>query len=71
MAGEDTHPCGVCSKSCVSAHKCLKCKKPDHIFCGIESEEEEGYGQSVCVLNVIQKVKWTNLFYILLFISVN
>ena len=47
MAGEDTHPCGVCSKSCVPAHKCLKCKKPNHVFCGIESEEEEGYGQSV------------------------
>ena len=31
----------------ISAHKYLKCKKPVHVFCGIESEEEEGYGQSV------------------------
>ena len=47
MADEDTQPCGVCSKPCGSAHKCLKCKKPVHVLCGIESEEEEGYGQSV------------------------
>ena len=47
MAVEDTQPCGVCSKPCGSAHKYLKCIIPVHVFCGIESEEEEGYGQSV------------------------
>ena len=47
MADQDTQPCGVCSKPCGSAHKYLKCIIPVHVFCGIESEEEEGYGQSV------------------------
>ena len=47
MADEDTQPCGICSKPCGSAHTCLKCKKPVHVFCDIESEEEKGYGQSV------------------------
>lgn len=41
--------CHVCTKGPVgTAHRCKKCLKYVHVFCGIiSSEDEEGYGQPV------------------------
>ena len=66
MVDEDIQPCGVCLKPCGSAHKCLKCRKPVHVFCGIESEEK-GYGQLVLCFKCDAKGKMDySILYIII-----
>ena len=39
-------PCHVCLKTVGKAHKCIKCDKFIHAFCG-DVEGEEGYGKDI------------------------
>ena len=43
----DQSICHICNNEVGNAHRCKKCRKYIHLFCGISNldEESEGYGQ--------------------------
>ena len=50
---EDVHSCCVCADECGGGHKCDKCRKALHPFCGEGEEEDEGYGGRIICHNCL------------------
>ena len=51
---EKQQQCHICMQDVGKAHKCKKCRKSVHIFCGIRVGEE-GYGQNVICFDCSNK----------------